>query len=344
MEMDDLLNKTIRLPSHFSDAVKVVKTSNTGSIYKLLVRREAGHFEEVVLTEEDIQELIVLSIETGKPALAEDLALFVESHRIKYAYSYDPYYAVSLSEIQALPYQLVAVYEKMLPQPHIRFLLADDPGAGKTIMAGLLVKELKLRNAIERILVIVPSALTPQWQDDLFKFFNEQFFIADAGTDKGDVQDIWAREDQIITSIDYAKQEGIREKVWLQNWDIIIVDEAHKCAAYTKRSRDRTSVIKTKRYQLVEELSLKPCHLLLLTATPHYGDDDRFRHFLRLIDPDVFPEPHKFRDEAQNIKMDILHNKDNPWILRRLKEEFRGFDGKRLFTKRNAETVPFKLN
>jgi len=155
---------------------------------------------------------------------------------------------------------------------------------------------------------------------------------------------IWKKENQLITSIDYAKQEEIRERIWQQDWDIVIVDEAHKCSAYTKRRTDRAPEREaTKRYQLVEKLSIRQNHLLFLTATPHYGDDDRFCHFLRLLDPDVFPEPHKFQDEIQLIKKKIFSDKNNPWILRRLKEDLRDLNGKPLFTKRSTITIPFKL-
>ncbi|MCX7832015.1 MAG: helicase-related protein, partial [Actinobacteria bacterium] len=275
----------------------------------------------------------------------EHLILLVESYRIRNAYSYDPFFAVSLSGIQTLPHQIEAVYGKMLPQPRLRFLLADDPGAGKTIMAGLLIKELKLRWGIEKVLIIVPANLKIQWQDELLRFFNEYFIIVDAELDKQQAINIWQRENQIIVSMDYAKREEVRERIWQQNWDIVIIDEAHKCAAYTKRkSNGITEREATKRYQLAEKLSLMTNHLLLLTATPHYGDDDRFCHFLRLLDPDVFPEPHKFQNEVRKIKESILSNKDNPWILRRLKEDLHDLQGRPLFTKRHAITISFKVS
>lgn len=345
MEVENLLNKTIKLPTHFSDPVKVESATYVGTHYKLRVRKTDGHLEEVVVSKDEIEEAQIISKERYKPVNSEHLSLLVESYRIRYAYSYDSYFAVSLSGIQTLPHQIEAVYGKMLPQPRLRFLLADDPGAGKTIMAGLLVKEMKMRAAIEKILIIVPASLRIQWQDELLRFFNEYFIIVDAELDRQQAINIWQRENQIITSIDYAKQEEVRERVWQQDWDIVIVDEAHKCAAYTKRRSDRSPEREaTKRYQLVEKLALRPNHLLLLTATPHYGDDDRFCHFLRLLDPDVFPEPHKFQSETQAIKSLIFPDKNNPWILRRLKEDLCDLNGRPLFTKRYVKTVPFKLS
>jgi len=346
MEIETFLkNKTIRLPTHFVEPVHVENVVSMGAYYKLTVRKADGYLDEVILTKGEINEVQIIHEERYKPVDAKKLSLFVESYRIRYAYSYDPYFAVSLSGIQTLPHQIEAVYGKMLPQPRLRFLLADDPGAGKTIMAGLFIKEVKLRGAAEKILIIVPASLRMQWQDELLRFFNEYFIIVDADLDRHQALNIWQKESQIITSIDYAKQENVRERIWQQDWDVVIVDEAHKCSAYTKRRSNRSpEVEKTKRYRLVEKLSFRPNHFLFLTATPHYGDDDRFCHFLRLLDPDIFPEPHKFQREIKDIKGLIFPNKDNPWILRRLKENLCDLNGRPLFTKRYAVTIPFKLS
>lgn len=345
MEMENLLNKTVKLPTHFSEPVVVESITQVGKHYKLRVRKIDGHLEEVVASKDEIEEAQIILEEKYKSVISEHLSLLVESHRIRYAYSYDPYFAVSLSGIQTLPHQIEAVYGKMLPQPRLRFLLADDPGAGKTIMAGLFIKEMKMRAAIEKILIIVPASLRIQWQDELLRFFNEYFIIVDAELDRQQVVNIWQKENQIITSIDYAKQEEVRERVWQQDFDMVIVDEAHKCSAYTKRRSNRSPEREaTKRYQLVEKLALRPNHLLFLTATPHYGNDDRFCHFLRLIDPDVFPEPHKFQSETKEIKGLIFPDNNNPWILRRLKEDLCDLNGGPLFTKRHTKTIPFKLS
>ena len=339
-----LVNTKVRLPTHFSEPVVVESIKSLGKHHKLRVRNADGYLEEVILTKEEIEEIHIISGEKYQPVNEKHLSLFIESHRIRYAYSYDPYFAVSLSGIQTLPHQIEAVYKKMLPQPRLRFLLADDPGAGKTIMAGLFLKEMKLRGAIEKILIIVPAALRIQWQDELLRFFGEYFIIVDADLDRYQAVNIWQRENQIITSIDYAKQENVRERVWQQDWDIVIIDEAHKCSAYTKRRSNRSpEAEKTKRYQLVEKLSFDPNHVLFLTATPHYGDDDRFCHFLRLLDPDVFPEPHKFPRETKEIKSLVFPDENNPWILRRLKEDLHDLNGRPLFTQRHSITVPFKL-
>ena len=312
--------------------------------YELRVRLPDGTLEETVISSDEASTVINLEEKTPpRPVDAERLRLLVESIRISLAYSYDRQFAVSLSGIRTLPHQIEAVYLKMLPQPRLRFLLADDPGAGKTIMAGLLIKELKLRGAIERCLILTPAPLTIQWQDELLRFFNEQFQIVHSANDQ-QLLNLWERENLVISSIDYAKQDNVRERVWQQRWDLIVIDEAHKCSAYTKRSAGRgDSVKRTKRYQLAEQLSERCDNLLLLTATPHHGDEDRFAHFIRLLDRDLFPEPHRFAERSGQIRRDILQLEDCPWSLRRLKEDLKDMYGNRLFPDRHVQTISFSL-
>ena len=343
-----LVGRRVRLPGHFVGEVVVEAARVLGVGAEIRVRLPTGELDEAVLGAEEVATLV--SVPVGQPADAtvdaEKLRLVVESTRIRLAYTYDRQFAVSLSGIRTLPHQIEAVYMKMLPQPRLRFLLADDPGAGKTIMAGLLIKELKLREAIERVLILVPAPLTIQWQDELIRFFGESFQIIHSGNDQQQLLNLWQRESQVIASLDYAKQNDVRERVWQQRWDLVVIDEAHKCSAYTKRSGGREDEVgKTRRYQLAERLAAMSDHLVLLTATPHHGDDDRFGHFVRLIDPDVFPEPHKLGDAAGRIRRDILRlGPECPWALRRLKEDLRDLAGRRLFPDRHAHTVAFRLN
>jgi superfamily II DNA or RNA helicase len=344
-----LIGRRLTLPGHFEGEVVVEAARPLGTGIELRVRLPSGDLDEAVLPAADVDSLLNRQPTTTAPVHpvdAEKLRLLVESARIRLAYAYDRQFAVSLSGIRTLPHQIEAVYLKMLPQPRLRFLLADDPGAGKTIMAGLLLKEMKLREAIERCLIIVPAPLTIQWQDELLRFFGESFQIIHAGNDQQQLLNLWQRESQVITSLDYAKQEDVRERVWQQRWDLVIIDEAHKCSAYTKRSSGRgDEVEKTRRYQLAERLAAMTDHLVALTATPHHGDDDRFGHFVRLLDPDLFPEPHKLGATAGQIRRDILQlGPDCPWALRRLKEDLRDLNGKRLFPDRHAHTVAFQLN
>ena len=343
-----LAGRRVRLPGHFAGEVTVDSARPLGAGAELRVRLPDGALDEAVLSADDLAPL--LAVDPGAPAERppadpEQVRLLVESTRIRLAWAWDRQFAVSLSGIRTLPHQIEAVYRKMLPQPRLRFLLADDPGAGKTIMAGLLVKELKLRQAIDRCLVLVPAPLTIQWQEELLRFFGESFQIIHSANDQQQLLNLWERESQVIASIDYAKQDGVRERVWRQHWDLVVIDEAHKCSAHTKRSAGRgDEVERTRRYQLAERLSEQCDHLLLLTATPHHGDDDRFAHFVRLLDRDLFPEPHRFGDEAKRVRREILRLGDDcPWSLRRLKEDLKDLDGRRLFPDRHVRTVSFRL-
>ncbi len=330
------------------EGVRPLGANGSGG-YECRVRLPDGALEETIITLDEAAAIFEAESTVGKEAPqsadAGQLRLLVESTRIRLAYAYDRQFAVSLSGIRTLPHQIEAVYLKMLPQPRLRFLLADDPGAGKTIMAGLLIKELKLRKAIDRCLILVPAPLTIQWQDELLRFFNEPFQIIHSANDQQQLLNLWERERQVIASIDYAKQDDIRERVWRQPWDLVIIDEAHKCSAYTKRSSSRDDAVeRTKRYQLAEQLSSQCDNLLLMTATPHHGDDDRFAHFIRLLDRDLFPEPHRFGEEASRIRRDVLKLGTNcPWSLRRLKEDLKDMRGQRLFPDRHVHTVSFAL-
>jgi len=341
------IGQRVQMPGHFAQPVVLEEVRRIGDSYECRVRLADGSLDETTITEEEARRLFEAEAAEARiqPVNAEQLRLLVESTRIRLAYAHDEFFAVSLSGIQTLPHQIEAVYMKMLPQPRLRFLLADDPGAGKTIMAGLLIKEMKLRQAIERVLILSPAPLTLQWQDELLRWFGEEFEIISSATDQRQLLNQWQRNSQAIASIDYAKQDAVRERVWQQPWDLVVIDEAHKCSAYTKRSNQRApEADKTKRYQLAEKLTEKSDHLLLLTATPHHGNEDRFWHFLRLLDTDLFPEPHKV-DTVAEINRDILRlGHDCPWALRRLKEDLRDLDGYKLFPEREANTVRFKLN
>jgi SNF2 family DNA or RNA helicase len=344
------IGQKVALPGHFDQAVTLEGVRPLGRGLECRVRLANGSLDETVISEEEAKILFGDSGGTEMaaitPADADQVRLLIESTRIRLAYTHDPHFAVSLSGIRTLPHQIEAVYEKMLPQPRLRFLLADDPGAGKTIMAGLLIKELRLREAIERVLILCPSPLTIQWQDEMQRWFGETFDIIFSAVDQQQLTNPWQRGNLVVASMDYAKQDDVRERVWQQHWDLVIIDEAHKCSAYTKKSSTRgDEVEKTKRYQLAEKLTAQADHVVLLTATPHHGDDDRFAHFVRLLDPDLFPEPHRLADKAGEIRRDILRlGPDCPWALRRLKEDLKDLNGRRLFPDRFAHTVAFQLN
>src|SRR5579875_3347564 len=230
------IGRPISLQGHFDVPVlleDVRALGGDGSAgYECRVRLPDGTLEEAVISPAEAAAAI-------KPVDAERLRLLIESARIRLAYAHDRQFAVSLSGIRTLPHQIEAVYQAMLPQPRLRFLLADDPGAGKTIMAGLLIKELKLREAIERVLILCPAPLTIQWQDEMLRWFGESFDIIFSAVDQQQLTNPWQRSSQVISSIDYAKQDEVRERVWQQRWDLVVIDEAHKCSAYTKSAAGR---------------------------------------------------------------------------------------------------------
>jgi superfamily II DNA or RNA helicase len=284
-----------------------------------------------------VDELASLQIEASDhlPSLDGDplgFKLAAEATRIRLAYTYDPQFAVSVAHIDPLPHQLEAVYHHMLRQPRIRFLLADDPGAGKTIMAGLLLKELKLRGAVTRTLIVAPANLAPQWQRELGEKFDEAFDLVDRAALAARESRAWEISDQCVVSMDFAWRADVLESLArAQRWDLVIVDEAHKMAAYQRGSK----LERTRRYRLGELLTEHSEHLLLLTATPHKGDPDNFRLLLQLVDPDLFADT--------DILARAVQRQENPIFLRRLKEDMVDFDGRPLFPPRHVKTLGVEL-
>ncbi len=264
---------------------------------------------------------------------SEAFFLALEAHRIRLAHQFDPLLAVNVSQVDPLPHQIDAVYHHILRQPRIRFLLADDPGAGKTIMAGLLLKELQARGLVRRTLVVVPGHLKDQWLREMKERFGETFTVVDravVGATWG--RNVWQEQPRVITSMDFAKQEEILAALAETRWDLIVVDEAHKLAAY----RYGTKVSRTQRYRLGEVLSRIGHFLLFLTATPHRGDPENFRLFLDLLLPGMFATP--------DLLMESVRRGDNPLFLRRLKEDLRDFAGRPLFPPRHVHTHTFRLH
>lgn len=282
---------------------------------------------------------------TGNP---EKFFMYMMGNAIRSNFNQDPLFAVGSSKIDPLPHQLEAVYKYILPRYRIRFMIADEPGAGKTIMAGLVIKELISRGDVKRILVVVPGSLTGQWQMELKNRFNEDFTIIDSELLRSIGTQTWTRFNKIITSMDFAKNEvqtkkqkgkrEIRNSLIGVHWDLVIVDEAHKMnAEWDKRKMVMKS---TKRYRLGEKLSEYAENILFLTATPHKGKSDSFRLLLKLIDPDPFD------DNTADIKSILEHFKEEgyPIFIRRLKEEMVTADRKPIFPSRQAQTILFTLS
>jgi superfamily II DNA or RNA helicase len=307
--------------------------------YRLEVVLQDGHhtYKSLRITGEQLAQVEVL--EQDRPTLtrsAEDFFFLIEAHRIRLAYQFDPQLAVSVSQVDPLPHQIEAVYHYVLNSPRIRFLIADDPGAGKTIMAGLILKELEYRRLVQRVLIVAPGHLKYQWQREMKERFRESFAIVDRGLMRAAWgENVWEERDRAIASIDFIKQEDIRTTLANVRWDLVIVDEAHKMSAYAYPDRDRMKVDKTQRYQAGEVLSRQAEHLLFLTATPHKGDEENFRLFLDLLRPGFFAQ--------SDLLKESIESKDNPVFVRRLKEDMKRFDGTPIFPPRHIHTVPFRL-
>ena len=285
--------------------------------------------QEITAAEAD--ELRVVSAQVDFTGNARRAFLGLEAKRYRYAALYDPTFAISISKVDPLPHQIEAVWQ-VLKQTRIRFLIADDPGAGKTIMAGLIAKELKLRNQAKRILIVAPGHLITQWTQEMKTRFEENFtHVTRNFVNAHQHENVWHREQQLITSMDFARQDEIRGAIANTHFDLIIVDEAHKMAAYQYGDK----IEKTKRYQLGECLSNCTTHLLFLTATPHRGDSENFRLFLDLLEPGFFADPTQIQES--------IKKNDNPLFIRRVKEDLKDFEGKKLFLPRHVQTKPFRL-
>jgi superfamily II DNA or RNA helicase len=262
------------------------------------------------------------------------LRLVTEANRIKLAHFFDPYLAIHTSLVDPLPHQISAVYGEMLPRQPLRFLLADDPGAGKTIMAGLLVKELIARSDLERCLVVAPGSLVEQWQDELGEKFGLEFDILTRDMiENSRSGNPFEDRSRLIVRLDVlARNEDLQEKLAkATEWDLIICDEAHRMSA----TYFGGEVKYTKRYQIGQKLGELCRHLLLMSATPHNGKEEDFQLFMALLDGDRFEG--RFRDG--------VHYADTGDMMRRLtKEELLRFDGRPLFPERRARTVKYELS
>lgn len=314
---------------------KVQKLGNKISISYTGVNSNVSNNK--VFAESDLENLRILTKEgefnfQGDP---KRFCLFAEAERINSAYQFDPLFAVNCSIVDPLPHQVEAVYKYLLPQTKIRFLLADDTGAGKTIMTGLLIKELQTRGLIERVLVVTPGGLTKQWQEDElsikfnlnFKLVNRSVLISDPT--------VFHTSNNIVTSIDFISREEVINSASSSNWDLIIFDEAHKLSAYDYGNK----VYKSKRYEAAYALAQQCEHILLLTATPHRGRMDTFKKLLQLIDEDIFAT-----EELANTRVkDIEKDGANKFFIRRLKEDMKDWDNNPLYKQRFTQTTAYEL-
>ena len=317
-----------------ADVTIVAVEPHGDGIVNVVYRGDDGSISDRLLTAEQAAAVSIASgLRWTFDADGAAFKLASEARRIELAHLFDPFAAVGSSTIQPLPHQIDAVYGRLLPLQPLRFLLADDPGAGKTIMSGLYIRELMLRGDLERCLVIAPGSLVEQWQEELFDKFDLRFDIlsrdmveaARTGNPFQERNLLIARLDQL------SRSEELQAKLGVTDWDLVIVDEAHKMSARLYGDE----INRTLRFQLGELVRERTRNLLLLTATPHNGSNEDFLLFMSLLDPD------RFAGRLRRSK-DLPDVSD---VMRRLvKENLLTFDGKRLFRERKAITVNYDLS
>ena len=286
--------------------VETVSAAGNSSWVVGLVGAQSERFRRITMSESDLAAVSILDAEMAFNGDGNLLRLGIQAYTLGIAYDFDPYFGLSISRVDPLPHQLEAVYDYLLELARVRFLLADDAGAGKTIMAGLLIKELKLRGMCERILIVAPANLAFQWQRELKEKFDEKFFVI-KGDDIRDQFGVnqWLEQKQLITSLDLAKRTEILPGLRQVQWDLIVVDEAHRMS-WSPPAR------KTARYALGELLRDISDHMLLLTATPHKGAPANFRLSLQLLDVDAYADVTSIRE--------AMDRRRAPFYLRRTKE------------------------
>ena len=302
---------------------------------QVIYKTSEGTLKDRLLTRGDEASIGLATVERpwSFDGSGEDFKLAVEAKRIDLAFLFDPMMAVHTSNVDPLPHQITAVYESLLPRQPLRFVLADDPGAGKTIMAGLYIRELLMRADARRILIIAPGSLVEQWRDELYEKFGLEFRVfskelegaSPSGNPFEDHEHLIVRLDQM------SRSDESQEKLCLASWDLVVFDEAHKLSAHFLGKE----IKRTKRFNFAEKIGQHTRHLLLMTATPHNGKEEDFQLFLSLLDSDRFYG--KFRDG--------VHKADCSDLMRRMvKEEMVRFDGTPLFPERKAYTVNYKLS
>lgn len=334
--LEDLLAGAEVLGVAGAGPVTVVSTTWIGTNAITLTYRDVhGNTNQAILSRDQEPRLNVVAKGDG-PAFdgdPESWRLAAEALRINDAALHDPMLAIATSDLQALPHQIHAVYGELLPRTPLRFLLADDPGSGKTIMAGLYIKELMLRGDLARCLIVAPGSLVEQWQEELFDKFGLKFeLLSRAMIDATIDGNVFGEHPLLIARMDVlSRNEQLQVDLAHSDWDLIVVDEAHRMSATYFGNELKT----TKRYQLGQMLGRVCRHLLLMTATPHSGKPEDFQLFMALLDGDRFEG--RFRDGVHSMDVDGL-------MRRMVKEDLLTMEGTPLFPERRAYTVPYELS
>ena len=311
---------TVKAVSWFgSHGVEVIFTDALGALQQGFVYRDDEASLELV--------------QSGRPwsfdGDGELLRLVSEAYRIHLAWLFDPYLAITTSLVEPLPHQISAVYEEMLPRQPLRFLLADDAGAGKTIMAGLLIRELMVRGDLARCLIVAPGSLTEQWQDELFEKFGLEFELLTRDMIHASrMANPFEEKNLLVARLDQlSRSEEIQERLQAaREWDLVVCDEAHRMSGHYQGGEVKL----TKRYRLGQVVGKHCRNFLLMTATPHNGKEEDFQIFLALLDGDRFEG--RFKDG--------VHTADASDMMRRMvKEDLKRFDGRDLFPERRSYTV-----
>ncbi len=325
----------------FSERMRIETAEPNGAAGWMLglVGLVSERFRRVAVTPEDLARLTITEPACSFDGDAALLRIGLAAYALGIAWEFDPYFGLSVSRVDPLPHQLEAVYDHLLKLARVRFLLADDAGAGKTIMSGLLLRELELRGLAERTLIVCPANLAFQWQRELREKFDAKFVVMKGG----DIREQfgvnqWLEQKRVIASLDLAKRADILAGLRQVRWDLVIVDEAHRMSA-------ADSTHKSLRYRLGELLRDNSDHMLLLTATPHKGDPENFSLFLQLLDADAYADVTSIGKAMQNRRA--------PFYLRRTKEAMRYFPERQpdgswatapIFTRRIPHTVNFTID
>ena len=282
---------------------------------------------------------------TANPDIVRSL---VEGERLSFGHLANPTFATEIASIDPLPHQRIAVYDYMLKQARLRFLLADDAGAGKTIMTGLYIREMLSRRLLKRVLIVPPAGLVGNWRQELKLLFSLPFNIVSGNDAKNNNPFIGPQSDRVIVSVDTLVGKKVFARIaedGVEPYELVVFDEAHKLSC--DRGADYR-IRKTGRYKLAEAIACTQNvergwhlpwhahHLLLLTATPHMGKEYPYYALWHLLEPEVLTTPEAFEQFPTEQR--------RHYFIRRTKEEMVRLDGNPLYPRRLSDTLGYALS